>query len=153
MRGYFQSGASWNTAGRERVEVVTRFSVSWPFQILVPGVKDSVICFMTISLFWDPKPITFKTRLSPKPFLWNEFYLYESKKLTWIEPRFKTEASGDSKMACLLMVCFRGQRQQYRKLPRGSVNFPLCNCFSALSQSPIVLFLLTFREIISFRSL
>ena len=98
MRGYFQNGASWNTAGRERVEVVILFLVSWPFQILVPGVKDSVICFMTISLFWDPTPITFKTRLSPKPFLWNEFYLYESKKLTWIEPRFKIEAWGDSKM-------------------------------------------------------
>ena len=55
--------------------------------------------FCDKSLFWDPKPITFKTRLSPKPFLWNEFYLYESKKLTWIEPRFKTEAWGDSKMA------------------------------------------------------
>lgn len=51
MRGYFQSGASLNTAGRERVEVVILFLVSWPFQILVPGVKDSVICFMTISLF------------------------------------------------------------------------------------------------------
>ena len=81
MHVYFQSGVSWNTAGLERVEVVILFLVSWPFQILVPGVKDSVICFMTIGLFWDPKPITFKTRLSPKPFLWNRFYLYESNSL------------------------------------------------------------------------
>ena len=47
----FSKWRNLNTAGRERVEVVILFLVSWPFQILVPGVKDSVICFMTISLF------------------------------------------------------------------------------------------------------
>ena len=53
------------------------------------------------------KALTFKTRLSEKPFLTNDFCLREDKQIfsyQWLrtQPHFETKAYGNSEKACLL---------------------------------------------------